>query len=170
MKRWLAIAAVVIGGGALLYAVFAQPSSEERIQTQLERLARVVAVHADEKNPVLRGVRLKREFSEIFTTDVSVSIPELTSLRRGRDELAGVAARAGTHFQTADVAFSNVRIQLDDRETRAMVRTVATLTATRGGELERDERRVRFDFVERDGDWLIDGLSVAARPEAGDDR
>jgi hypothetical protein len=44
------------------------------------------------------------------------------------------------------------------------VRSVATLTGSRGGELERDERRVRFEFVQRDGDWLIDAVRVGSRP------
>jgi hypothetical protein len=164
VKRWLAIAAVVLGLGAVLYAVFAAPSDEEEIRAQLDRLALVVGVTADEKNPVIRGARLKREFAEIFTEDVAVSIPELTSLRSGRDELAAVGARAGTYFQTADVSISQIDIEIDGAKTRAQVRSVATLTGSRGGELERDERRVRFEFVQRDGDWLIDAVRVGSRP------
>ncbi len=168
MKRWLAIGAVVLGLIAVLYAVFSRPSDEERIRAVIDRLARVVSVSPDEKNVVIRAARLKRDFAEILTKDVAVTIPELTSLRGGRDELAGVGARAGSYYQSADISISDVEIEIDDKKTRAQVRSVATLTGSRGAELERDERRVRFELVQRDGDWLIDAIRVGAAEEASD--
>jgi hypothetical protein len=162
VKRWLAIGAVVLGLGALLYALFARPTHEERIRAKLERLALVVTLDREQQNPLLRAARLKKEFSELFTASVAVTIPELASPLTGRDELAALGARAGTEFQSVEVGFSKIEVELDTTETRAQVRSVATLTGTRGGELEHDRRRVRFGFVRQDGEWLIDLVSVAA--------
>jgi hypothetical protein len=167
VKRWLAIAAVALGLGAVLLALFARPTHEERIRKQLDRLAQVVSAGSDESNPVLRGARLKREFSELFSADVAVTIPDLGNPVRGRDELAALAARAGMGFQRVEVALSKIDVQVDANETRAQVRSVATVTGTRAGELERDQRRVRFGFSRQDGEWLIDLVAVGARPDEG---
>jgi hypothetical protein len=161
VKRWLAIAAVGLGLAALLYALFARPTHEERIGRALDRLARVVSSDSEQQNPILRAARLRKEFSEIFSRDVSVNIPELASPLRGRDELAAIGARTTTAYQSVDVEFSKLDIRVDANETRAEVRAVATLTGSRGA-LERDSRRVRFGFSHQAGEWLIDSVSVAA--------
>jgi hypothetical protein len=167
VKRWLAIGAIVLGLGAVLYALFARPSDEERIGAKLDHLARVVALESDETNSMMRAARLNEEFSELFTEDVLVIVPELAELRPARRELGHLAARATAGFENAEVSFSGLSIQVDASKTRAQVRAEATLTGSRGGELERDERRVRFGFSKRDGEWLIEMLSVS--PKASDD-
>ncbi len=160
-----AIAVVVIGLAVVLYALLSAPNDEERIREKLAHLADVVSVEADDKNPVSRGLRMKQEFSSIFTEDVNVSIPELTSLGRGRDGLASVATRAGTYFETADISLSVRKITFDERKERAQVESVATLTGSRAGELEHDTRAARFDMLKQDGDWMIDGVAVTKPDE-----
>jgi uncharacterized protein (TIGR02246 family) len=161
MKRWIAVAGVVVGAGFVLWAILGGPNDEERIRAQLERLEAAAHVEGDGENPVFRSARLNQEFSEIFTDDVAVSIPELSSHKRGRTGLAALAARATTHVRNLDVDFSSIDVQFDTSGKSASVDTDAKLDATRhGGRIERDERRVAFRFVERDGDWLIDSVSV----------
>lgn len=162
MKRWIAIVAVVLGLGAVLFAVFMAPSDEEQIRGQLQRLAQSASIDPDEKNPVSRGMRIKKDFEDIFTENVAVNAPELASPGKGRDGVVSAATRMGTYFETAEISFSSVRVDLDGSKSRAKVNSVATLTGSRGGELEHETRDVSFDFVKSDGDWLIDGVTVKA--------
>jgi hypothetical protein len=132
----------------------------------LDQLETAVRVEGEAQNPVFRLANLNEAFSEIFTEDVSVSIPELTSLRSGRQPLVGLAARATSHAEAVDVDFQDLEVDVGSSGL-ANVRGVAKLESVRsGGRREVDERRVTFRFVERDGDWRIDMLRAEPKDYA----
>jgi len=161
MRRWLAWCGVVIGVAVIGYAILARKSDEEQIQEQLERLAGAVRVETEE-NPIFRLKRLEGEFAELFVENVTVRVPELSSVRQGRRELVAMAARAGAYFSSVDVSFDNTEIVVGNLG--ANVTTTATLTATRRGQdVEHDKRRVTLRFTKPGGDWLIDSISVATK-------
>ena len=150
------------GLGLAAWAVFGGLSDEEKIRALLDRLEQTVKVDGEE-NPVGRMARINGEFSEIFTKDVQVRIPELTSVGKGRQDLAGVATRAGGYFQSLDVDISVNEIGVDGTKVGARVAATATLTAVRAGGAgaERDQRNVSFRFSKDDGEWLISAVGVS---------
>lgn len=160
MKRWVAIAGGVVGVGLIGYALLSAESDEEKIRNKLNQLEEAVAVSDPSENVIFRKARMDEAFEEIFTEQVSVSIPELTSLRSGRTRLAGVATKAGTFFSSASVSFDDVDVVIDPAGDRAQVRSEVTLDAVRAGRPRRDTRAVTLQFVKRD-DWLIDSIRVA---------
>jgi hypothetical protein len=164
-RRSLAIGGIVVGIGLAGYALFGGSSDEEKIRALLDRLAQAVSVTGQE-NPVLRAGRLRSEFADVFTRDVRVKIPELTSLSSGRDSLVTLAAQTGSYFRTAEIILKDVDIQLVQSGVRAQVSCQATLLADRGQGLRRDERRVRFDLGKKDDDWRIDSVTVSSKGES----
>lgn len=165
-RRWLGIGAAVLGVLVLLYAVFAQKSDEELIREQLERLATVVKVSGPGENPIFRGTRMKKEFETLFVPNVRVDISELTAVKSGRDDLVGVATRAGTIYRTAEVEIHPDSVDLLAGGTSAKVSGSASITGDRGSGPERDERKVTFGFSKTKDGWLIDSVVVTPRREA----
>ncbi len=163
------LGAVGVGAGVLLvgWAIFGGPSDEEQIRALLDRLAHEIGSREGETNPILRASRLNQAFEEIFTEDVRIGIPELTQVTRGRRDLVGVAAQAGTYYASAEVTLSDVQVSLNDDETLAQAGCTAVLTAERGGRPRRDQRKVNFTLSKIDGDWLIDGLTVSRAESDG---
>lgn len=166
MSLRLAIAAGAVGVGLIAYAVLSAETDEEKILARLDQLEDAVRVDEETSNPILRLGRVRGQFSEIFTEDVTFSIPELTSAHQGRKTLADLAAKAGTSVRTFDVDFTHVDVSLTGSGTGATVSAVAELTATRStGRPERDERRVRFEFLNGDDGWQVADLR-ASGPDA----
>jgi hypothetical protein len=164
MRRALALGALVAGALLVLWALFAGDTDEEKIRARLGRLAAAVSVEGEGQNPVFRVAHLNQEFSELFTEDASVSIPELSEVRSGRQGLAALAGRATRYVEALDVSFEDIAVQLNTPKA-AQVRARAKLDAVRpGGRPERDERQVSFRFVDQGGAWLI--ASVRAEPKA----
>jgi hypothetical protein len=161
-KSWLATIVVVLGVSIALYALFSRKSDEELIRERLDELAHQVAVDGDE-NILFRGNRLKKSFSKIFVPSVRVDIPELSGLASGRDELALLAARAGTYFRHAEVDISADQIDIIQGANSATVHGSATITGDRGRGTERDERRVTFGMAKVNDEWLIDSVTVASK-------
>ncbi|GMV13173.1 MAG: nuclear transport factor 2 family protein [Polyangiaceae bacterium] len=167
-RRWLGIGAAVIGVAVLLYAIFARKNDEELIREQLDRLATVVRVSGPGENPIFRGTRMKKEFETLFVPNVRVDISELTNLKSGRDDLVGVATRAGTIFRTAEVEIHPDSVELLAGATSATVRGSASMTGDRGSGPERDERDVTFGLSKTKDGWLIDSVVVTPRREDGE--
>jgi len=166
MKRWLPHAGIVIGVLIAVYALFFSSSDEDLIREQLERLEDAVAV-SEGANIVIRTAHVKKEFSEIFTKEVSFEIPDLPSKEDDRRGLVALAASAPRMFRTATVDLDDLQIDVDDQGITAIAQGPATLTGTRQtGELERDQRLVSLRFDKIDGTWLCVSLSVDARGSA----
>ena len=165
MRRGLAIGGGALGLALIGYALFAGESDDELIQARLTQLEQAVQVDGQE-NAVMRGARVNKHFKEIFEKDVVVRIPELTSLAKGRQGLSAVATKAGTYFQSAEVDFDDVEIQIDGSKVGALVIASAQLDAVQGGRPRRDQRRVTLRFSKNDGEWQIASINVAPK---GDD-
>jgi hypothetical protein len=164
-KRLLGVAAAVLGAAVLLYAIFAKKSDEELIREQLERLAEVVQVSTPNENPLFRGPRMSREFETLFVPAVRVDISELTSVRSGRQDLVGVATRAGSVYRSAEVSIHPESVDVLAGGTSAKVSGSATITGDRGSGPQRDERRVTFGFTKTEDGWLIDSVVVTPARE-----
>lgn len=163
-RSWVAIGVVVLGVGVALYALLSRKSDEELIRDQLAQLAHVVRVDPDE-NVIFRAKRMKEEFEKIFTPMVRVDIRELTSSKSGRDQLVGVATRAGTYYRTVDLDIDARSVDVIGGGTSATVRGDVTFTGDRGDGPRRDERRVLFGFAKVDDVWLIDSVVVTPKDE-----
>jgi hypothetical protein len=165
LKQLLAIGAIVLGLGVTFWAVFARKSDDELIREQLDRLAAAVGVDAPDENPIFRANRLKKEFDTLFTQNVRVSVPELEGAMRvtGRDDLVKVATRAGSYWRSAEVSWTSVDIKQVGGENNKNVDATALLVAEERGEMRRDERQVTLGFTKKDGNWLIDSLSVSPK-------
>ena len=167
MKRGSVAAVAVILLAAALGAWFllSRGSDESQIHGKLDRLAKAVRVDAPE-NAVVRHARVNSEFVEIFTKDVLVEIPELTSAKGGRHELVGIASQASAYYGTVDLAFSRVEITLDAGKRNARVGATVTVTGRpQTGGPERDSRECTIRFDKIDGDWKIASVVVSPRAE-----
>lgn len=161
MRRYAIPAAFVLGLLLVGYAVFFWSDDEDLIREKLEELATAVTVNKESNiNPGIRGVHLKSEFSEIFTPEVTVSIPEMQdSGALASGQLAAFAAQVGGRFETATVSYGAIEIQL--LGDRAHVDTTATLHAVEyGGNPRRDTRDLDFELIRTDDGWRIEQLAV----------
>lgn len=163
MKRWLPHIGIALGICIAVYALLLKSSDEELIRERLAQLEQAVKVSAGDTNVVIRGARIKKEFTEIFQKDVTIEIPELTEIRAGRAELVQLAASAPQLWQTATVDLDGLSVEVDQAGTSGVAYGDATLTATKhGGELHRDTRTVSLRFDKIDGEWQIVNVSVSA--------
>src|SRR5688572_21098488 len=110
-QQVIAAAGVSIGLLLIGYGLFSRETDEEQIRRKLDELEQAVSVSGEAENVVVRSTRLNGDFESIFDEKVRIAIPELTSARNGRQDLVGIAAKAGTWFETLDIAFENVSIE-----------------------------------------------------------
>jgi hypothetical protein len=165
LKRWVPLVAIAFGVGIVGFAIFSRKTDEEQIRERLERLARSVRVETPDENPIFRAKRLKDEFDELFSPNVKVDIPELTGFVTGREDLVRLGTRAGSTYRRADVTLASVDVKIEPDKKNAQADVSARLDADRGGEPERDERRVKFDLHKDDKGWWIDSIAVSAKTE-----
>ena len=166
MKRWLPHIGIAVGVCIAVYALFFTSSDEDEIRALLEQLEQSVKVTEGDTNQVLRGARLKREFSEIFIKDVGIEIPELTTISAGRMELVGLATRAPMLYRRATVNLDGLTIEIDSEGLSAAATGDAVLTASRqSGETERDTRDVLLRLDKIDDSWRIVSLTVSTRQD-----
>lgn len=159
-RRLLALVAGVLGIGLIGYALLTEESDEERVRGVISRFARAVSVEPDQTNPIARLAFLKGEFREIVEADAQFSVPELTNLKQGRQQLAEVATQAGQVFRAATVEFSNCDIQVGNIGAKADC--VGHLNGVeRSGQPRKDERTVHFELRQTDGAWLIQSIVVS---------
>lgn len=160
MQKRLMVGGIVLGIGLVLLGIFSWPSSDEEIiATKLAKLGEVIGVEGEE-NPIMRMARLNREFASLFDDNVRVHIPELNQSVRGRRELAELGARATVLYRTLTVSFSGQSSSIDSAANSARTSATAKLMGSRGGDLRRDERKVRFQWTKASGEWLIDDVKV----------
>ena len=163
MKRWAVIAALLAGVISIaLWALFFRGGSDDdAVRKAVQRTAAAVKVIPGE-NAVMRATRVRSELIATIAPDVSINIPELTELTRGRDALIGAAIAGAAAWERADITVSFGNVQLDPGT--AFVSATATLNATpHGGSSsvsDRDTRRCSFLLEKRDGNWRIYELTV----------
>lgn len=161
MRGAVAIAAVFVLGAAIYWLFFRGGSEDAAVREAIERTVAAARVIPGE-NPVMRATRIRDEYVETISQDVSINIPELSvteGATRGRDALIGAAVAGVQAWERAEITVSFGRIQIDPLG--AFVEATANLNATRhGGTPDRDARKCSFRLEKRDGKWRIQELTV----------
>jgi hypothetical protein len=171
MKRWLPHAGVALGVGIAVYGLWWSQSEEDRVRARLEQLAATVQVTSEHENVVVRAAKVRKEFNDLLVQDVSIGIPELTTVHSGRNELIDLAAAAPRSYRSASIDLDALRIDLDEEETSAVAHGEVTLTAQRlNGEIDRDLRSVSLRLDKIDGSWKIVSISVSSNDAVPDGR
>src|SRR5947209_1477386 len=120
-RRTMIVAAAAISVLAVVAWLVFSPTEEQRIKAQLVRLATAVRLTADDTNAITRGARIRSELEAVLDPNVRLSIPEVTSLRSGRQELATTATAASAYLRTFEVTLDELEIKLDEPKTSAKV-------------------------------------------------
>lgn len=161
-RRAVALAVVIVSVGLLGYVLFSD-SDEDRILARLEELARAVETSPGE-NVAFRTLRLQKLFEEALEPQVRFSAAELDDTT-GRQELAALAGAAPNTFGNLDVSIGATDIRIHRERGDAEVASQVTLTSSRGGELQRDTRQVRFELHKSDGEWRVSAIRVAPKTD-----
>lgn len=155
----LAVAAGIL---AVAYALWGRKTDEELLAEQLDRLAESVSFSDGPQNPVFWLAHLNQELEPLLAPDVSVEIPELGKLARGRADVTRLAAEGSSRMQSFQVELEQIEIQVLEGTGSARADATALVTGNRGARLERDRRPVHFGFKKQDGDWRVDSIVVRA--------
>jgi hypothetical protein len=153
---------VVIASLALLAYVIFGGSDEDKILARLKEVASAVETKTDETNVLFRTARINGVFKEALDPNVAFSAPELPS-QHGISNLAKLAAQAPEAFGDITLAIGATDIHVEKSAARAV--SQVTLTGSRGGELRRERRNVRFELVRSSGEWRVSAIDVEARSE-----
>jgi hypothetical protein len=160
--------ALVVGSLLLLGYALLGGSDEEEIMARLKELAHAVETRSDE-SVIFRQARLNSVFKEALEETASLRAPELPATT-GVQELVKLATLAPQGFGEVALSVGETDIRIDDDAHLARAVSVVTLTGSRGGELRREKRHVRFTLHESGGDWRVVEIEVEARtneePEA----
>jgi hypothetical protein len=166
-RTHLALGLTVVSAGVLAYAIFGS-SDEAEIMARLKELASAVETRSDE-SIIFRQARVNRTFKEALEPNVSLRAPELPTTM-GIPELTKLATIAPQGFGEIALSVGETDIRIDDEANLARAVSVVTLTGSRGGELRREKRHVRFTLHESGGEWRVVEVDVEARtneqPEA----
>lgn len=166
-RTHLALALTVGSLGLLGYALFGG-SDEEEIMSRLRELAKAVETRSDE-SVIFRQARLNQVFEEALEETASLRAPELPATS-GVQELVKLATLAPQGFGEIALSVGETDIRIDDDANLARAVSVVTLTGSRGGELRREKRHVRFTLHETTGTWRVVEIEVEPRtheePEA----
>jgi hypothetical protein len=161
-KRTVGIAIVAIGVAIAIWALFFRGSEEDRIRAAIVKAAAAVKVVPGE-NPVMRAARVKGDMADVIAKDVAFSVPELPSsdqgVGKGRDPLVGAAISIASVFEEADVTVVFSQVTIDPGGSSASATTTVTLSGLRGGQRERDIRKVSF-VLRKEGEWRISEITV----------
>jgi hypothetical protein len=166
-RTHFALGLAAVSAGVLLYALFGS-SDEAEIMARLKELARAVETRSDE-SIVFRQARVNRTFKEALEPNVSLRAPELPTTM-GIPDLTKLATIAPQGFGEIALSVGETDIRIEDAAKLARAVSVVTLTGSRGGELRREKRHVRFTLHESGGEWRVVEIEVEARsneqPEA----
>jgi hypothetical protein len=127
-RKYLAIAAIVLSLGLLVYALLGS-SDEDLVLARLKELAAAVETKEGE-NVIFRTARLKRVFTDALEQNATLSAPELPTTT-GRDELAALAGGAGRFSQQFSLSVAETDVRIDQGEARVVA--VVTLTGVQDG-------------------------------------
>ena len=154
--------AVIVGSLALLAYVIFGGSDEDKILLRLKELANAVETKPDETNVILRTARINGVFKQGLEPTVAFSAPELQS-ESGIQNLATLAGQAPQAFGELTLSIGATDIHVEGAVAHAV--SQVTLTGTRGGELRRDRRNVRFELKRSGGEWRVNSIDVEATKE-----
>jgi hypothetical protein len=160
--RRSALALVAVSVLLLAYVVFGG-SDEDKILARLKEVARAIETRPDETNVLLRTARINGVFKEALEPGVTFTAPELAA-ESGVRALAVLAGQAPERFGDVTVSVGATDIHVDGA--LAHVVSQVTLTGSRGGELRRDQRNVRFELRRSGGEWRIGAVEVEPTKEA----
>ena len=159
-KPIAAVLAVLFVGAALIKW---WPSDTRAIRRQLDAVADVVSVPPTESD-ISRAARLA-DLRSYFTPDAHIRLSEIDI--PNRDALVAAAERWTTPPGGLFVEFMDENIAVADNGTGHVELTarVSKKNATTG-DTDVDERPVSFDFVKKDGDWVIKDVVSVVSPGA----
>jgi hypothetical protein len=162
-KRTVGIAIVVTAAIIAVWALFFRGSEEDKIRAAIVKAATAVKVISGE-NPVMRAARVKGELVEVLEKDVAYTVPDLPAegVGKGRDPLIGAAISMASIYEEAEVTVLFSKVTIEPGGNGASAITTVTLSAQRGGQRERDVRKVSF-ALRKDGDWKISEVTVYAK-------
>ncbi len=150
-------AAAFLGLGLIGYALFSQPTDEERIHEVLNELEDAVGFQSP-PNPLAHAATVRRRLADLVSADVVVDLPERGMVARGRDDVVRLAVAGTSRMQRFDVAFSVERLDVIGDSATASV-DVAT-EASVGSDPRISSRRADLEFVKTDGDWRLASAHV----------
>lgn len=160
--RRSALALIAVSLGLLAYVIFGG-SDEDKILARLKEVGRAVETRSDETNVLLRTGRINGVFKDAMEPTVTFSAPELGAVN-GTLELAKLAGRAPENFGDVTVSVGPTDIHVEGAVAHAV--SQVTLTGSRGGELRREQRNVRFELRRSSGTWRVGAIEVEATKEA----
>jgi hypothetical protein len=161
-RTHLALGLTIASGALLAYALLGD-SDEEKIMARLRELSHAVETHADE-SVVFRQARVNKTFKEALEPNVSLRAPELPTTV-GIPDLVKLAVIAPQGFGEIALSVGETDIRIEDEANLARAVSLVTLTGSRGGELRREKRHVRFTLHESGGEWRVVEIDVEARSE-----
>jgi hypothetical protein len=152
----------ILAGLALVAAVaFVQVRAhrdEWAINRRLSRLCRLVEKAPDE-GPLMTAARA-REISLFFTRDLDLDFGAPLPSLRTRDEVAAAAHHARSSADSIEVKLRDRELSLDAARTSATMRLTAEAAVTAHGQVDRDIREFRLNWIKQDGEWLLQGLGA----------
>ncbi|MSP26788.1 MAG: hypothetical protein EXR75_16925 [Myxococcales bacterium] len=161
MKRWLPHLGVALGLIIAVYALYFSESEEDRVRALLDRLELAVGVTEQDSNLLFRGAQIRKEFSEIFDSSVSVAVAELSGGSPGRAGLSELATGAPRMFATATLELDGLALTLDKTKKHALAVGTVVIRGTRhGGAAERIVREASLSIEEIEGDWRIVNVTI----------
>jgi ketosteroid isomerase-like protein len=160
--RRLAVLSIVVSAALLAYVAWGG-SDEDKILARLKELARAIETRTDETNVVLRTARINGIFKQALEPAVTFTAPELEA-QTGIRPLAVLAGQAPESFGDVTVSVGATDIHIEGSIAHAV--SQVTLTGSRGGELRRDQRNVRFELRRSSGDWRVNAIDVGPKSEA----
>ena len=156
VKQWLwrVVLVAVLGGVAFWGWHLLFPGPERLIQNQLIQLSRVASIPANESQ--LGHMASAQKLTSFFTpdTELVVDVPgRLQHTFNGRDEVLEAAAGVRTTLRSLTVEFFDFVITVAPDKQTALVQFTAK--ATMPGESVPEVQRVKAEFKNRNGEWLI---------------
>jgi len=160
--RRLAVALIVVSAAVLAYVVWGG-SDEDKILARLKEVAHAIETRPGETNYLARTARINGVFKDALEPTVTFSAAELAGTT-GVRPLAVLAGSAPESFGDVTVSVGATDIHVEGALAHAV--SQVTLTGSRGGELRREQRNVRFELRRAGRDWRVGAIEVEAQREA----
>jgi hypothetical protein len=157
-----AILSVGIGG---IFVIGASEAS--RLSAKSERLARAASFDRTRESPDQRRTRLAEELDELGSDDVTLEVPELAAIPRGRLALVELGGDL-SDVSRVELELSDISAEVTGEAASVKARVRSLIVS--GGIERRDQRPVTLRWTRRAGRWRVTSIEVAPRsheePEA----